>query len=40
MCVALEFIHKKGVVHADLKPQNILLQGRDYDIKLTDFGIS
>lgn len=40
LCVSLEYIHKKGVVHADLKPSNILLQGRDYDVKLTDFGVS
>ena len=38
--MGLEFIHKKGVVHADLKPSNILLKGRDYDITITDFGIS
>ena len=28
------------MVHADLKPSNILLKGRDYDIAITDFGIS
>ena len=25
ICLGLEVIHKKGVVHADLKPSNILL---------------
>ena len=27
-------------MHADLKPPNLLLSGRDYILKLTDFGIS
>ena len=40
ICLALEVIHGKGIVHADLKPSNVLMSGRDYDLKLTDFGIS
>ena len=40
ICLALEVIHDKGIVHADLKPSNVLMTGRDYDLKLTDFGIS
>ena len=27
-------------MHADLKPSNILVKGRDYDITICDFGIS
>lgn len=33
-------IHEKGIIHGDLKPQNILMTGSQYDVKLTDFGIS
>lgn len=34
----VEFIHKNGIIHADLKPQNILLSGQD--VRICDFGIS
>ena len=40
ICLALDIIHEQGIVHADLKPSNLLMAGREYDLKLTDFGIS
>jgi len=39
VCEALEFAHAHGVIHRDVKPQNILLTP-DGEVKVTDFGIA
>ncbi|KAL3672851.1 hypothetical protein V7S43_002153 [Phytophthora oleae] len=35
----LEHLHERGIIHGDLKGNNILVGG-DYQVKLTDFGLS
>jgi len=37
---AVEALHKAGICHRDLKPQNIVLVGDNYVIKIIDFGLS
>jgi serine/threonine-protein kinase len=39
ICDALDFAHKKNVIHQDLKTTNILLT-TDLQVKITDFGIA
>ena len=36
----VDALHKKGICHRDLKTENIVLVGDNYDIKLIDFGFA
>ncbi|MFF9011837.1 serine/threonine-protein kinase [Streptomyces sp. NPDC014870] len=39
ICEGLAHLHRSGWVHADLKPENVLL-ARDGSVKLSDFGLA
>src|SRR5207244_925917 len=38
LCRVLAYVHNRGVVHRDIKPNNVLVQ-RDGIVKLLDFGL-
>ena len=43
LLLTLDFIHKQGIVHRDIKLDNILIskiEETDYVIKIADFGLA
>jgi serine/threonine-protein kinase len=39
LCAAVAAVHDQGLLHRDLKPQNVMLDGRG-KVRLTDFGLA
>ncbi len=40
VCAGLGFAHKNGIIHRDIKPQNLLLTNDRKTVKIADFGVA
>ncbi len=40
VCSGLSHAHRRGIIHRDIKPQNLLLNGDHSTVKIADFGVA
>ena len=39
ICDGLNYMHQRGIIHCDLKPENIMITANDYKAKIIDIGL-
>ena len=39
ICDALNYMHQRGIIHCDLKPENVLVSANDFRAKIIDIGL-
>ena len=40
LCIGLNSLHRKGILHRDLKTQNIFLTAKQDELRIGDFGLA
>jgi cyclin-dependent kinase-like len=40
LLMAIEFCHRSNVIHRDIKPENLLINPKNNDLRLCDFGFA